>query len=149
MKLFSFEGVEKFNNLQEKQLTIKEIPSSPKIQIEEVHHKKKTFIVTLPNYEEALLSEQNGLLPEIMEILNKRNICIACGSHSRNSDRPTFISSISVVDEIHQSRCPLIATSSSFSSLDDFNKNIKHQQNDKSFSLNFRVNENLIEQNQS
>lgn len=142
MKLFSFEGVEKFNNLQDKQL-VKDIPSSPKIQIEEVH-KKKTFIVTLPSYEEALLSEQSGLLPEIMEILNKRNICIACGS---NSDRPprTLMSSISVVDEIHQSRCPLIATSSSLSSLDDFYKN-KNQQNDKSLSLNFCVNENLIEQ---
>lgn len=145
MKLFSFEGIEKFNNLQEKQLN-KDIPSSPKIQIEEVHT-KKSFIVTLPSYEEALLSEQNGLLPEIMEILNKRNICIACGSHSTNSDRPprTLMSSISVVDEIHQSRCPLIATSSSLSSLDDFYKN-KNQQNDKSLSLNFCVNENLIEQ---
>lgn len=142
MKLFSFEEVEKFNNLQDKQL-VRDIPSSPKIHIEEVH-KKKTFIVTLPSYEEALLSEQNGLLPEIMEILNKRNICIACGS---NSDRPprTLMSSISVVDEIHQSRCPLIATSSSLSSLDDFYKN-KNQQNDKSLSLNFCVNENLIEQ---
>lgn len=138
MKLFSFEGVEKFNNLQEKHL-VKEIPSSPKIQIEEVHQKKKSFIVTLPSYEEALLSERNGLLPEIMEILNKRNICITCG------DRPTLMSSISVVDEIHQSRCPLIATSSSFSSLDDFYKN-KNQPNDKSLSLNFCVNENLIEQ---
>lgn len=144
MKLFSFEGVEKFNQLQEKQL-FKEIPSCPKQQIEEVH-KKKSFIETLPSYEEALLSGQNGLLPEIMEILNKRNICIACGSHSTNSDRPpTLISSISVVDEIHQSRCPLIATSSSLSSLDDFYKN-KNQQNDKSLSLNFCVNENLIEQ---
>lgn len=141
MKLFSFEGVEKFNQLQEKQL-FKEIPICPKQQIEEVH-KKKSFIVTLPSYEEALLSEQNGLLPEIMEILNKRNICIACGSHG---DRPpTLMSSISVVDEIHQSRCPLIATSSSLSSLDDFYKN-KNQQNDKSLSLNFCVNENLIEQ---
>lgn len=137
MKLFSFEGVEKFNNLQEKQL-VKEIPSSPKIQIEEVHQKKKSFIVTLPSYEEALLSEQNGLLPEIMDILNRRNICITCGP-------PRLMSSISVVDEIHQSRCPLIATSSSFSSLDEFYKN-KNQPNDKSLSLNFRVNENLIEQ---